>query len=91
MNTNNNNSEVTYLKQMIHSEKAFMELQPDFSVLAKFKEIDIDACRSHLANNFMKIWKLSRQYELDEIIVLSFSNYYLLTLRKKLKKLKTVQ
>ena len=89
MNTCDINSEIVYLKKMIQSEKAFMDLQPDFSVLTKFERIDIDDCQSHLANNFVRIYKIARQYRLNEIVVLCFSNYYLLTLRKKLQNLKT--
>jgi hypothetical protein len=73
----NNNSEVAYLTQMIRSEQTLMSSQPDFAILSKFNRIDIDSCKSRLANVFAKIWKLSRLYELDENVVLNFSNYYL--------------
>lgn len=54
-----------------------MSLQPDFTLIERFESIDVDACKSNLANVFIKIWKLSRLYQLDEEVVLCFSNYYL--------------
>jgi hypothetical protein len=72
-----NNSGISYLNKMISKEQRLMSLQPDFTLIERFESIDVDACKSNLANVFIKIWKLSRLYQLDEEVVLCFSNYYL--------------
>ena len=51
---------------MIEKEEKIMTNQPDFSLLNKFDNLDIDAIKQVMANAYINIWKIARLLKLEE-------------------------